>query len=311
MAQRMRPNDGWDEMVKQYLDEIGTHTLLTADEEIELAKVIAEGQQAAKMLASGRKRRDIDELEETVDRGKDAKARFIQANLRLVVSIAKRYTASGIPFLDLIQEGNLGLIRAVEKYDWKKGFKFSTYATWWIRQAINRAIADKGRTIRAPVHVTDTIARVQQAEAHLFARTGKMPSIDELAEETGIIRKRVEEAIKIAPEPLSLFDPVGEDGAVVADFIEDRDVASPFEIAATGIRRRRVEELITKLNGREQRVLSLRYGLDDGIPRTLDQVGQHFGLTRERIRQIEAKALAKLRHPANPGGLRSMVSVKE
>ena len=307
---RPRPQDNWDAMVKLYLDEIGTYDLLDAEGEVELAKLIEEGEDARQALGRARSGARRAELEEILLVGEDAKAAFIQANLRLVVSIAKRYTASGLPFLDLIQEGNLGLIRAVEKFDWKKGFKFSTYATWWIRQAINRAIADKARTIRAPVHMTDAIGRIQKAESYIFARLGRTPTVDELVEETGIDRRKVMQAMKVAPEPISIFDPVGEDGATVGDFIEDHESLSPFEFAAANQRRTVLGQLLSNLNEREQRVLTLRFGLQDGIPRTLDQVGQEFRLTRERIRQIEGKAMAKLRHPANPGEVQGFVSLK-
>ncbi|MDH3607244.1 MAG: sigma-70 family RNA polymerase sigma factor [Acidimicrobiia bacterium] len=307
---RGRPNDNWDAMVKLYLDEIGTYALLEAEDEVELAKLIEEGEDARQALTRARSGARRAELEETLLAGEDAKARFIQANLRLVVSIAKRYTASGLPFLDLIQEGNLGLIRAVEKFDWTKGFKFSTYATWWIRQAINRAIADKARTIRAPVHMTDTIGRLQKAETYIFARLGRTPTVEELVEETGIDEKKVRKALQVAPEPISIFDPVGEDGATVGDFIQDHESLSPFEFAAANHRKKVLGELLSFLNEREQKVLTLRFGLQDGIPRTLDQVGQEFRLTRERIRQIEGKAMAKMRHPANPGEVQGFVSLK-
>lgn len=299
----------FDPMVKQYLDEIGAIPLLTGDEEARLARAIAAGEVARRRLAAGEG--DPTRLETAVSEGADAKARFIQANLRLVVSIAKRYSGAPLSFLDLIQDGNLGLIRAVEKFDWTKGFKFSTYATWWIRQSINRAIADKARTIRAPVHMVDTISKVQQAEAAIFLKTGRSATASELVRLTGMSEKRVKDAIRVAPEPISIFDPVGDDGATIGDFVEDNGLESPFEFAALGIRRRFIARGMEGLNAREQRVLSLRYGLDDGVPRTLDQVGLELKVTRERIRQIEAKALSKLRHPANPGGLRTMVVVQE
>ncbi len=298
------------DVLKQYLDEIGAYDLLDADGEIELAKLIEEGEKARQALSRARSGVKRAELEEILLLGEDAKARLIQANLRLVVSIAKRYTASRLPFLDLIQDGNLGLIRAVEKFDWSKGFRFSTYATWWIRQAIYRAIADKGRIIRAPVHMTDTISRMQRAEANVFSRLGRNATIEELMEETGIERRKIEKAIKVAPEPISIFDPVGDNGATVGDFIEDHEALSPFEFAAGNQRKQVLGQLLSNLNEREQRVLSLRFGLDDGIPRTLDQVGQEFRLTREEIRQIEGKAMAKLRHPANPGEVQAFVSLK-
>jgi RNA polymerase sigma factor (sigma-70 family) len=306
-----RVHDNWDPMVKQYLDEIGTYDLLDADGEVRLAKLIEDGEDARQKLLRARSATKRAELEERLSRGEDAKAAFIQANLRLVVSIAKRYTASGLPFLDLIQEGNLGLIRAVEKFDWSKGFKFSTYATWWIRQAINRAIADKGRTIRAPVHLTDTISRIQRADSAFFGRTGRHPNVDELVVETGIERHKIEKAMKIADEPMSLSDEIGDEGATIADFIHDHESLSPFEFAAQNQRKAVLGNLLSNLSEREQKVLTLRYGLQDGVPRTLDQVGQEFNLTRERIRQIEGKAMAKLRHPANPGEVRALVTLKD
>jgi RNA polymerase sigma factor (sigma-70 family) len=306
-----RPNDGWDPTVKQYLDGIGRYALLEAGEETSLAQLIQSGEEAKEQMAGGGKIKDPSALEAAIVKGEDAKAKFVQANLRLVVSIAKRYTASGLPFLDLIQEGNLGLIRAVEKFDWTKGFKFSTYATWWIRQAINRAIADKSRTIRAPVQILDTIARVQQAETALFAKNGEKPTIEQIAEATGIEAHKVLASMRITLDPVSIHAEVGEDGATVADFIEDHESISPFEFAAENHRRDAIRALLVRLNDREQQVLALRYGLDDGVPRTLDQVGQAFDLTRERIRQIEAKAMAKLRHPSNPGGLQTMLTVTD
>ena len=306
-----RPNDGWDPTVKQYLDGIGRYALLEAEDETTLAQLIQAGEEAKEKLAGTGKIKDPIALEATIVKGEDAKAKFVQANLRLVVSIAKRYTASGLPFLDLIQEGNLGLIRAVEKFDWTKGFKFSTYATWWIRQAINRAIADKSRTIRAPVQIIDTISRVQQAETALYAKNGEKPTIEQIAEATGIEAQKVLSAMRLAPDPISIHADVGEDGATVADFIEDHESISPFEFAAENHRRDAIRTLLVRLSDREQKVLTLRFGLDDGVPRTLDQVGQAFDLTRERIRQIEAKAMAKLRHPSNPGGLQTMLTVTE
>jgi RNA polymerase nonessential primary-like sigma factor len=296
--------------LKQYLDEIGAYDLLDADGEIELARLIEEGEKARQALSRARSGAKRAELEEILLLGEDAKARFIQANLRLVVSIAKRYTPSRLPFLDLIQEGNLGLIRAVEKFDWSKGFRFSTYATWWIRQAINRASADKGRTIRVSVHMFDTISRMQRAEANVFSRFGRSPTIDELVEETGIERRKIEKAIKVAPEPISIFDPVGYDGATVGDFIEDHEALNPFEFAAANQRKKALGQLLSNLNEREQLVLTLRFGLQDGIPRTLNRVGQEFRLTGEEIRQIQGQAMAKLRDPANPGEVQAFVSLE-
>jgi RNA polymerase primary sigma factor len=237
------------------------------------------------------------EIEAAINAGLRARRRFIQANLRLVVSIAKRYQHSGLPFLDLVQEGNLGLIRAVEKFEYRKGFKFSTYATWWIRQAISRAIADKSRTIRVPVHMMDTITQVQTAENELVKRTGRQPSDEEIAEEAGLTPEKVAEAKRLAPEPVSIFEPVGEDSAVLGDFIEDLEATDPFDFALTSLRLEDLGEVMGRLNERERLVIAMRYGLGNIEPRTLDEVGRHFNVTRERIRQIESKAIAKMRAP--------------
>ncbi len=303
-------HDASDHALRQYLDGIGQFDLLTADDEVRLAKAIERGREAEEALDQGRiGRSERQKLQALARRGSSARQEFISANLRLVVSIAKRYTSTGLPLLDLIQEGNLGLIRAVEKFEYRKGFKFSTYATWWIRQAITRAIADKGRTIRVPVHLMDTISQVRGAENRLMKVTGRRPTIEEIAQDAGLDPKRVEDALKVAPEPVSIHQPVGEDDATLGDFIEDTEAIAPFEMAAIGLRKADLERVLERLNERERIVLQMRYGLEDGIPRTLDEVGRHFELTRERIRQIEAKALAKLRHPANPTGLRHMMAL--
>jgi len=266
-----------DDPVRQYLREIGAYALLTAEDEVALGRL---------MEAGG-------------DAGRDAKRRFIQSNLRLVVSIAKRYQSSGLPLLDLVQEGNLGLIRAVEKFDYRKGFKFSTYATWWIRQAITRAIADKGRTIRVPVHMTETVMQVAKAASSLHKTLGREPTVDEIAALSGLTAEKVSEAQRIAPDPVSLFEPLGsdDDDLALADLIEDRDAVAPFDAAAASLQRTELHTMLRVLSDREQYVLALRFGLDGSEPCTLEEVGQRFRLTRERIRQIEAKAMSKLRHP--------------
>ena len=290
------------EALNDYLDGIGSYALLTADDEITLARAIDEGVEAAASLASGERvsPKERIALERRVRAGHDARQQFINANLRLVVSVAKRYSNSGLGLLDLIQEGNLGLIRAVEKFDWRKGFKFSTYATWWIRQAITRAIADKSRTIRIPIHMMDMMSQVRQAEAELHKRLGREPSPEEIADESGIEVHRVEDVLSISPDPISLSEPIGEDGAMLSDFIEDTEGVTPFDAADRTLRRERLLEILGRLNERERQVLVMRYGLDGTKAHTLDEVGRSFDVTRERVRQIEAKAMAKLRHPSSP-----------
>ncbi len=307
MTARSHPSEG-NEDLRRYLDSVGSFALLSADQEVELAKAIECGKEAAEHLATTNEHtvRERVQIERAVRKGIDARQAFINANLRLVVSIAKRYSKASLPLLDLIQEGNLGLIRAVEKFEYRKGFKFSTYATWWIRQAITRAIADKGRTIRVPVHMIDTISLVRYTEQHLFKQEGHPPTTDEIALEAGISAAKVVEAKKYAPEPVSIFEPVGEDNAVLGDFIEDMDAEAPFEAVAAAFQSADVQRFLQRLTERERLVLEMRYGLKSDVPCTLDQVGQHFNLTRERIRQIEAKALAKLRHPSSPANLRRL-----
>ncbi|MDH7576964.1 MAG: RNA polymerase sigma factor RpoD [Bacillota bacterium] len=263
-----------DDPVRMYLKEIGRIPLLTAEEEIELAKRIEQGDE-------------------------EAKRRLAEANLRLVVSIAKRYVGRGMLFLDLIQEGNLGLIKAVEKFDYRKGYKFSTYATWWIRQAITRAIADQARTIRIPVHMVETINKLVRVSRQLLQELGRDPLPEEIAQEMDIPVERVREIMKIAQEPVSLETPIGEEeDSHLGDFIEDEDALAPAEAASFILLKEQLEEVLETLTPREREVLRLRFGLDDGRARTLEEVGQKFKVTRERIRQIEAKALRKLRHPS-------------
>jgi RNA polymerase primary sigma factor len=307
---RRRQADVAEDLVRQYLNEIGTYPLLDASDEVRLGQAMEEGRLAAAALtAAGDAGLDPAEqarLQSLVAAGAAARTRFIQSNLRLVVSIAKRYQSSGLPLLDLIQEGNLGLIRAVEKFEHRKGFKFSTYATWWIRQAISRAVADKGRTIRVPVHMVEVVTHVTRT-AHRLARTlGRDPTVAELATATGLPEARVDEALRVAPDPVSLFARVHDDESELADFLEDKAAAVPFDEAATAVQRDEVRTVLATLSPREQRILQLRFGLIGEEPRTLEQVGQEFRLTRERIRQIEAKALAKLRHPCCPAGLRAL-----
>ena len=301
-----------EDLVRLYLTDIGQYTLLTKDDEVELAQKIEVGIEAREDLAAGKSlssRRRV-ELRRLVAEGEAAERQFVQSNLRLVVSIAKKYQASGLPLLDLVQEGNLGLMHAVEKFDWRKGFKFSTYATWWIRQAITRGIANTGRTIRLPVHAGDTLTRLQKARARLELRYGRPATLSELAEEVEMPEQKVTEALRFAAEPLSLSEPLREDGdAELGDVVEDRSAESPFEVAATALLPEEIKRLLSPLDEREREILTLRYGLDRGEPRTLEEVGEHFNLTRERIRQIEARAMSKLRHPSSDTGARDLLAV--
>ena len=305
-----------EDLVRQYLREIGRYPLLTKDQEVELAKAIEAGHHAQALLDQPKQKLSAErgaELEGRVAAGRAARRRFIESNLRLVVSMAKTYSVAGLPLLDLVQEGNLGLIRGVEKFDYRQGFKFSTYATWWIRQAITRAIADKARTIRLPVHIVETLHQVRRAQALLVGQLGREPTTDELAEAAGMTEDRVREALRVRPEPLSIDQPVvgafGDEETELGDLISDSKAQDPFEAAALTLRRQGVWNLLDVLTDREKQVLALRYGLTTGEPQTLEEVGREFALTRERIRQIESRALSKLRHPSNPGKLRDMVWV--
>ena len=292
--------------VRMYLKEIGKVSLLTAAEEVDLAMKIEAGVDAMAQLDASeeeggvplerRERRRLSRIEQV---GLDAKQQLIEANLRLVVSIAKRYVGRGMLFLDLIQEGNLGLIRAVEKFDYTKGFKFSTYATWWIRQAITRAIADQARTIRIPVHMVETINKLVRIQRQLLQSLGREPTPEEIAEEMGLTPERVREIQKISQEPVSLETPIGEEeDSQLGDFIEDDAAVVPPDAASFSMLQEQLAKTLEGLAERERKVITLRFGLEDGHPRTLEEVGREFGVTRERIRQIESKALAKLRHPS-------------
>jgi len=289
-----------EDLVRLYLRDIGRHELLTKDDEVHLARLMEAGQAAATALAAG----DVPPAQQAalrreVRRGEAAQRRFVESNLRLVVSIAKRYQASGLPLLDLVQEGNLGLMHAVEKFDWRKGFKFSTYATWWIRQAITRGIANTGRTIRLPVHAGDVLVRLQRARTRLESELGRPPTEAELAVDADLPVERVRDALRAAVEPISLSEPLREDSeSELGDVVEDTWTPSPLEQAAAALLPGDVQRLLDGLDPRERDVLRLRYGLDRGEPRTLEEVGAAFGLTRERIRQIEGRALGKLRHPS-------------
>jgi RNA polymerase primary sigma factor len=304
-----------EDLMRQYLKEIGGYPLLTAADEVRLAKIIEAGRDAdtamseafaidpgggdigSAVVVDQSTRRS---LRQSSVAGRDAKQEFIQSNLRLVVSIAKRYQPCGLPLIDLVQEGNLGLMRAVDRFDYRRGFKFSTYATWWIRQAISRAIADKSRTIRVPVHMVETVGQVTRAAAHLSRRLGRDPTTAELAADTGFSTEKVRDAQRVAPDPVSLSEPIGDDDAELADFLEDPTAQASFDAAVSALEHKELRAVLATLSEREQQILELRFGLVGDRPLTLEEVGQKFDLTRERIRQIESKALSKLRHPAAP-----------
>src|SRR5579859_2650765 len=306
-----------EDPVRLYLSDIGQYPLLTKADEVRLAQAIEGASEARRELyGCGRagggdlsmaQRR---QLRSQVRAGDDAQQTFVKCNLRLVVSIAKKYQASGLPLLDLIQEGNLGLMHAVEKFDWRKGFKFSTYATWWIRQAITRGIANTGRTIRLPVHAGDTVVRLGKARSRLEIQLGRLPTYAELSIELNVPEEKVTEALRFGLEPLSLSEPLREDGdAELGDMVEDRSAESPFEMAASALLPGEIVRLLDPLDDREREIVRLRFGLDRGEPRTLEEVGRYFHLTRERIRQIEARAISKLRHPSSDTGAHDLLTV--
>ncbi len=297
------------DLVRVYLREIGRIKLLTADQEVELARRIEAGLFAADLLTRGERPELAEELADLRRDGQRAKAHLVEANLRLVVSIAKRYAGRGLPLLDLVQEGNLGLIRAVEKFDYTRGFKFSTYASWWIRQAISRAVADQARTIRVPVHMVETVNRLMRTQRQMAQELGREPTDAELGQRLDTSVARVQELRRLAMEPVSIHAPVGQDeGSELGDLIEDVESPEPVEIVSSGMLAQHLEWVMTSLGERERAVLRMRFGLLDGNPHTLEEVGRSFGVTRERVRQIEAKSLAKLRHPRLASQLRDFLS---
>jgi len=299
-----------DDTVGLYLKEMARVPLLTTEEEVRLAQQLELGYHAAYQLGSnGFNHQRRYELEQAIEQGRAAREHLITANTRLVVSIAKKYMGRGVPFLDLIQEGNLGLMKAVEKFDYRRGYRFSTYATWWIRQTITRAIADQGRTIRVPVHMSDSIRRLYKTARRLEQENGHKPTPEEIAEELNIEPRKVRWMLKVSWQPLSLERPVGEEeDSELGSFIEDKSTSTPTQCAYQNLLREKVEEVLSTLTPREARILRLRFGLHNGRSYTLEEVGQKFGLTRERIRQIEGKALRRLRHPRRSRQLRDYLS---
>ena len=300
-----------DDSISLYLKEIGRIPLLTAEQEVSLAKRMEAAVDARQRLRkNGRLSRETrEELKWIIRDGRAAKEHLIKANSRLVVSVAKKYVGRGVPFLDLIQEGNIGLIRAVKKFDYHRGYKFSTYATWWIRQAVTRAIADQGRTIRVPVHMYEQINRLARVSRQLVQELGRDPTTEEIAGELGVSPKKVERTIKVSQRPLSLEMPVGEeDDSFLGDFIEDSEAPSPTDQASQQLLREQIDDIFASLTPREVRILQLRFGLVDGYSYTLEEVGKKFGVTRERIRQIEAQALGRLRHPSRSRKLRDFLA---
>jgi RNA polymerase primary sigma factor len=299
---------GGEDLLRRYLQEVGTHPLLTAADEVELGGRIAAGRAAQAELTTAIAEEERAALEAVVLDAEAARDRFIASNLRLVVSIAKRYQSSGLALLDLVQEGNIGLMRAVEKFEPERGFKFSTYATWWIRQAVTRAIADKGRTIRVPTHVGDALTVLHRVTAELERRHGREPTLAELEQATGLKPERIVELRGAVHDVVSLSAPLADGDGELGDLVPDDGIDVPFDTAATHLEQEALALVLSRLSEREQRVLELRFGLTGGQPRTLEDVGREFALTRERIRQIEAKALTKLRHPCAPPALRQLVN---
>jgi RNA polymerase primary sigma factor len=299
-----------DDVISMYMREVGTIPLLSAEDERELALTLREGRTAEALLTKGDlSPRQRERLEQKVREGERARARFIEANSRLVISIARKYLGRGLPLSDLMQEGNLGLIKAVERFDPDRGHRFSTYATWWIRQAVLRAVADQGRTIRLPAHIVDELNRVHRARKQLAQELGREATDDELAEELEVPADRVRDLLHVAGQPLSLETPVGEDEeSTLAEFIEDEDTPTPSSMASRSLMGERMEDALDSLTEREARVLRLRYGLEDGEDYTLEQVGEKMGLTRERIRQIQSQALRRLRHPSRSRNLKPFLN---
>jgi len=305
-----REDRDYEDLVRLYLEDVGRHDLLTKDDEIRLAQAIETGTAAREKLETTKKLTPTQRraLRREIRQGDEAHRQFVNSNLRLVVSIAKKYQSSGLPLLDIVQEGNLGLIHAVDKFDWRKGFKFSTYATWWIRQAIQRGIANSARVIRLPVHAGDMLTALLKLRASLEGSLGRTPTLAELAGEAELPLEKVVEVLRYAVDTVSLDEPVRDDGdAELGDFVEDRNAVAPFEHAATSLLPNEVAKVLSVLDERERTILTLRFGLDGGGERTLEEVAEHFGLTRERIRQIEARAMSKLRHPSADVGARELL----
>jgi RNA polymerase sigma factor (sigma-70 family) len=305
-----REDRDYEDLVRLYLEDVGRHDLLTKDDEVRLAQAIEVGVAARNDLEAAKKltptqRRNF---KRSIRQGEEAHRQFVNSNLRLVVSIAKKYQSSGLPLLDIVQEGNLGLIHAVDKFDWRKGFKFSTYATWWIRQAIQRGIANSARVIRLPVHAGDMLTALLKMRAQLEGSLGRTPTLAELAAEAELPLDKVVEVLRYAVDTVSLDEPVRDDGdAELGDFVEDRNATAPFDAAAVSLLPGEVAKVLKVLDERERTILCLRFGLDGGGERTLEEVAEHFGLTRERIRQIEARAMSKLRHPSADVGARELL----